>query len=227
MNKSNEQDLFAEITRREHAIAVAEIKTLGWKPALIASQKRQEDMSKLIVSSASPGVACQAGCWYCCYYKVDASAEEVLHIADYVRVKFSPERLQKLKADVAGNAQTMRALSDTEQLRANLKCVFLDDGKCSVYEVRPARCKIFHARDLAGCRKSYEEPSNLSIPNSFIPELFRAGEAHLKGFRQAISDSDYDTSVYELNSALDKALADYTPERRFEKRKKAFAGVTG
>lgn len=226
LNKSNEQDLFAEITRREHAIAVAEIKTLGWKPALVASQKRQEAMAGLIASSASPGVACQAGCWYCCYYKVDVRAEEVLLIADYVRVKFSPDRLKQLKDDVAANAQTMRGLSDTEQLQANLKCVFLTDGKCSVYDVRPSHCKIFHARDLAGCKKSYEEPTNLNIPNSFIPELFHAGEAHLKGFRQAVSDSDYDCSVYELNSALEKALADSTPGRRYAKRKKAFVGIT-
>jgi Fe-S-cluster containining protein len=225
LNKSNDQDLFTEITRCEHTIAVAEIKKLGWKPALAASQKRQDDMARLIVSTASPGIACQAGCWYCCYYKVDAHAEEVLLIAEYVRAKFSPERIKQLKQDVAHNAQSLRTLSGSEQLQANLKCALLDDGKCSVYDVRPSRCKTFHARDVAGCKQSYEQPTNLSISNSFIPELFYAGEAHLKGFRQAIKESDYDTSVYELNAALEMALADSTPKRRFEKRKKAFAAL--
>lgn len=225
MKKSKEHDLFAEITHREQSLAAADIKTAGWKPALVASHKRHEDLSRLIASSASPGIACQAGCWYCCYYKVDAHAEEILQIADYVRAKFSSERVTQLQEDIAKNAKSLRALSETEQLKANLKCAFLDNGKCSIYEVRPSRCRTFHARDLAGCKQSYEEPNNLNIPNSFIPELFHAGEAHLKGFRQAVSDADYDPNVYELNAALDMALADSTARRRFEKRKKAFAGI--
>jgi Fe-S-cluster containining protein len=222
---ANNQNPFTEITRREYAITLADIKTHGWKPALIASQKRQDDISQLIVSTASPGVACQAGCWYCCYFKVDVHAEEVFRIVDFVQAKFSTARVTQLQAEVAANANTLRTLSKEEQLTANLKCAFLDKGQCSVYEVRPARCKTFHARDVEGCRKSYEDPGNLDIPSSFIPELFYAGEAHLKGFRQALADSGYDDSVYELNSALEMALADSTPKRRFEKRKRAFVGL--
>jgi Fe-S-cluster containining protein len=156
---------------------------------------------------------------------VDAHAEEVFRIIDYVRAKFNPERTKRLKEDVANNAKTLRQLSPEDKLKANLKCPFLDDGKCSVYEVRPARCKTFHAKDVEGCKKSYEDPSDLTIASSFVPELYYAGEAHLKGFRQALADSGYDTSVYELNSALELALADSTPKRRFERHKKAFVGL--
>jgi hypothetical protein len=91
--------------------------------------------------------------------------------------------------------------------------------------VRPSRCKTFHAKDVEGCKKSYEDPNDLSIPSSFIPELLHAGEAHLKGFRQALADADYDTNAYELNAAMAMALADSTPKRRFEKHKKAFVGL--
>ncbi|MDO8909756.1 MAG: YkgJ family cysteine cluster protein [Pseudohongiella sp.] len=224
-SSTNMKNPFTEITQREHAIALADTRMHGWQQALAASQKRQDDISRLIVSTASSGLACQAGCWYCCYFKVDAHAEEVFRIVDYVKAKFNPSRAARLQEDVAANAKTLRSLSPEQQLSANLKCPFLDDGKCSIYDVRPARCKTFHATDVDGCKQAYENPTNLNIPGSLVPELFYAGEAHLKGFRQALDDSGYDVSVYELNSALEMALADATPKRRFEKRKRAFVGL--
>ena len=225
MSKQGVQNPFTEITRREHAITLADIKSHGWKPALAASQTRQDTIASLIVSSLSDGIACQAGCWYCCYFKVDVHAEEVFRLIDYVQNKFSPERKKQLLEDVTDNAKTLRALPPDGQLKANLKCAFLHDGKCSVYEVRPARCKTFHAKDVAGCKKSYEDPNDLSIASSFEPALYHAGEAHVKGFRQALADAGYDTSVYELNAAMAMALTDSTPKRRFEKHKKAFVGL--
>ncbi|MDO9475345.1 MAG: YkgJ family cysteine cluster protein [Pseudohongiella sp.] len=226
MSNSSVQNPFTEITRREHAITLADIKSHGWKPALTASQQRQDAIANLIVSSVSGGIACQAGCWYCCYFKVDVHAEEVFQIVDYVRAKFSPARVARLQQELAANTTTLQALSTHGRLTANLKCAFLDNGQCSIYEVRPARCKTFHAKDVEGCKKSYEDPNDLSIPSSFIPELSHAGEAHLKGFRQALADAGYDTNAYELNAAMALALADSTPKRRFEKHKKAFVGLT-
>lgn len=219
-----DEKVFAEIALREYELAMSDLQKRGWQRALSASQKRHEDVTRQALSGASLRVACRAGCWYCCYYKVDAHAEEVFQIVDYVRAKFSPERAKRFRDEVAANAKTMGKLSHQDKLAVNLKCPFLDGGKCSIYEVRPARCRTFHATDVAGCKKSYEEPTNLSIPNSYVPELFTAGEAHVDGFRRALSDSGYDTGAYELNSALARALTDTTPKRRFDRRKQAFPG---
>lgn len=222
--KQADQALFSEITLRERSLVATELKTASWPPVIATSQRRQDAMAKLIASSASPGIACQSGCWYCCYYKVEARAEEVLQIADYVSKKFNAQRLQRLKDDVASNAATLRGRSDQDQLKANLKCPLLEEGRCSVYQVRPARCRTFNATDVSGCKQSWQEPDNLTISNTLIPALYLAGEAHLKGFRQAMADTGYDTTVYELNSALHTALADSTARRRFDKRKRAFVG---
>jgi Fe-S-cluster containining protein len=224
LTTSNDQALFTEITRSENAIAVTEIRTQGWRPALSASQRRQDAMAGLIVKSVSSGIACKAGCWYCCYYKVEAHAEEVLQIADHINKTFSSEQLDGLRKQIAENVDTLGGLSEKEQLQANLKCPLLQDGNCSVYEVRPARCRTFHATDVSGCRQSWEEPHNLAIAHTLIPELFHFGDAHLSGFRKAMADSGYDTAVYELNAALDMALSDTTPRRRFDKQKKTFVG---
>lgn len=219
---TNPQPLFTQITQREHALSRAELKSLGWKPALAASQKRQDAMAGLIASTLTPPLACKAGCFYCCHYKVGARAEEVFQIVDYVRTKFSAPRLQRLQEDVARNAATMRSKTNEEQLAANLPCPLLDNGQCSVYAVRPASCRKFHATDVAGCKQSFDEPGNLSISHSMVPGLLHTGDAHVKGLRQAFADAGYDGNTYELNAALAAALSDGTAKRRFEKRKKAF-----
>ncbi|MDO9318458.1 MAG: YkgJ family cysteine cluster protein [Gammaproteobacteria bacterium] len=203
------QKLFEEITRREHALTSADIKTLGWQQALSASQQRQDHMARLITSTASAAIACQAGCWYCCYFKVEVRSEEALQIVKFVRENFSPERAKRLQDDVAENAGALRGLPREEQLTANRKCAFLDDGKCSIYAVRPARCRTFHAKDVSGCKQAWDEPTNLKIPSTLVPELLYTGEAHLKGYRQAFTDAGYDNGVYEMNAALEKALHTY------------------
>ncbi len=227
MSSTNNQNPLAEIIEREHALARADIKALGWKPALAASQKRQGAMATLIASTLSPGIACKAECWYCCYFKVEVRAEEVFQMVDHVRAHFSPERVKRVQHDVAENVNALRGLSHEQQLAAHRKCAFLDEGKCSIYEVRPARCRTCHATDVAGCKQSWEEPTNLNIPNTLVPALLYTGEAHLKGARQAFADAGYDNDVYEMNAALEMALADSTPKRRFEKGKRAFAGLLG
>jgi hypothetical protein len=107
---TNPQHLFTQITQREHALSRAELKSQGWKPALAASQKRQDAMAGLIASTITPPLACKAGCSYCCHFKVGARAEEVFQIVDYVRTKFSAPRLQRLQEDVARNAATTRPI---------------------------------------------------------------------------------------------------------------------
>lgn len=221
------QSPFAELTRREHALATADLNKRGWQPALAASQSRQDAMAGLIASTASSSVACKSGCWYCCHYKVDVRAEEVFQIVEHVRARFTPARQQRLQNDVAENAKTLEGLSREQQLTANLQCPLLEDGQCSVYAVRPARCRTFHATDVTGCRKSWEEPDNLRIPNTLVPELLYTGEAHLKGVRQAFADAGYDGRVYELNAALVMALESFTAKRRYEKHKRAFVEGPG
>lgn len=201
------QQLFEEITRREHALTSADLNSLGWKQALSASQQRQDHMARLITSTATGGIACQAGCWYCCYFKVEIRSEEALQIVDFVRENFSPARVKRLHDDVADNADALRNMTREQQLTANRKCPFLDDGKCSIYAVRPARCRTFHAKDVSGCKQAWDEPANLKIPSTLVPELLYAGEAHLQGYRQAFTDAGYDNGVSEMNAALEKALA--------------------
>jgi Fe-S-cluster containining protein len=216
-----DRELLSELTRTEHAETTADLNTRGWKPAVANSQNRLSQLSGLIASTSST-LACKSGCWYCCHFLVEARAEEVLQIADYVNSRFTKEQVQQLRERLANNAAILRQMSREQQLSANLACAFLQDGKCSVYNLRPMRCRSFHATDVTGCKQAYEQPGNLDIKSSLLPQLLYTAEAHIKGSRQAFEQAGYDNTTYELNAAMELALTDSTPKRQFEKREPAF-----
>ncbi|MGB8692887.1 MAG: YkgJ family cysteine cluster protein [Steroidobacteraceae bacterium] len=213
---------FSAARNREHTVAVDEIRQRGWRHATQASHARLDLSLGAAAAAADEQPACRAGCWYCCYFKVEVRADEAFAIVEYVREHFTPERSKELREAVNSNARLMRQATPTEQLAANLKCPFLAGGTCSIYEVRPARCRSFHAVDVQGCQETFEQPQNLNIVNSFVPEIFKAGEAYLDAYQTAMRKNGLDTTIYEMNTALADCLTDSGPIRRFEKGKPAF-----
>lgn len=217
------ENSFQAAQRKEYTIAIEEIRSRGWRRAARGSLDRLDRSLAAAAATAGEKPACRVGCWYCCYLKVGVRPEEAFAIVDFIRETFTPERSRELREAVAANAKVMRRSTDAEQLAATLKCPFLVDGACSIYEVRPARCRTYHAVNVKGCQDTFEQPLNMDILTSFVPEIFTAGEAHREAYGAAIRESGLDTTVYELNTALDECLTDSRPTRRFEKGKPAFA----
>ena len=216
------ESAFEAARSREYTIAVDEIRRRGWRQATQSSHDRLDERLSAAAAAASEKPACRVGCWYCCYLKVGVRPEEAFTIVDFIREHFTAERSKELREAVAANAKIMRQLPPAERLLAALKCPFLLDGACSIYEVRPARCRSFHAIDVRGCQESFEQPRNLNILTSFVPEVYATGEAHHDACSTAMRTLGLDASVYELNTALDECLTDTRPLRRFERGKPAF-----
>lgn len=90
--------------------------------------------------------ACSAGCSYCCHVNVDVTRAEVLAIAERVRDR----------ADLIQTLAQRTPMTDDERWRAKVPCALLDDtGHCSVYDLRPLRCRAFHSYSLAACRDAF------------------------------------------------------------------------
>lgn len=207
----------------EYVIAVEQVRTRGWRSALRASHERLDAGQSREAARSSEKPACQRGCWYCCYLKVGVRPEEAFAIVEFIRNHFAAPLAREVRATVAANARIMRQASRADQLTATLKCAFLRDGACSIYEVRPARCRAFHAVDLRGCQESYEHPQDDSVLTSFVPAMFTASEAQRAGYDAALRTGGFDGTTYEMNTALDECLTDPRPLQRFERGKPAFA----
>ncbi|OAN45582.1 hypothetical protein A6A04_06700 [Paramagnetospirillum marisnigri] len=87
----------------------------------------------------TPKAACGKGCGWCCHQRVGAAAVEVLHIAE--RLRSHPTRdemLARLEAWPQGRA-----------------CAFLVDGACSIYDMRPLKCRGLYQLDARWCMTTY------------------------------------------------------------------------
>ena len=215
---------FDAAKRQEYTIAVDDIRRHGWRRAWQAAHGRLDESLAAAVADSKAQTACRAGCSYCCHFKVEIRAEEAFAIVDYVREHFSPERSREIRAAADANARVMRQASPAAQAEANLPCVFLGaDGCCSIYEVRPLRCRAFHATDVERCKQSFEQPHNLDILDSQVTEVYAAGQAQQHGYNAAMGEAGYDTAMYEMSTALAACFTDTGPKRRFEKGKPAFS----
>lgn len=217
--------LIRNILEQESQRACDEIRALGVLRALESSQQRHD--ARIAAAPDVGTLACRAGCTWCCYFTVDVRAAEVFRILDVVEQLFTPAEKAQVYAEVRANSAALRKLREGERVTRNLKCPFLSEGRCTIYAARPQSCRNYHATNVAGCQRSYEEPDNLDIDPDFAPGVYQAGGAHVEAFNNGMRDAGYDVNVYELNCALDAALSDPGARERFESRLKPFTGLSG
>jgi Fe-S-cluster containining protein len=217
--------LIRDILMQECALVGEEIRDLGVLRALESSQQRHD--ARIAKAPDVGTLACRAGCTWCCYFTVDVRAAEVFRILDFVEQSFTPEEKARVYAEVRANSVALRNLGEGERVTRNVKCPFLNEGRCTVYSTRPQSCRNYHATNVAGCRQSYEDPENLDIDPDFAPGVYQVGGAHVEAVGTAMRNAGYDVNAYELNCALDAALSEPGARGRFESGLKPFTGLSG
>lgn len=206
----------------EHALAAADIARVGPLAALPAAFIRHGISVCTAQDEALSTMACKKGCSYCCHNKVSVRAHEVLLAAEYVTRNFPTEQQAELTRVLAENSVRIRALTPAQHMQTNIRCAFLLNGACSIYEVRPMKCRDYHATDVSRCIRAYEDPADLGIPDSYVPEVFAAANACSRGFQRAVVEAGYDPRKYELNTAFEEALADTGCAERYHSKQLAF-----
>ena len=151
--------LVRNILNEERAQVRDEIRDSGVRRALEGSQQRHD--SRVAAAPDVGTLACRSGCTWCCYFTVDVRAAEVFGILDVVAQSFTPEQKARVYAQVRANSMLLGRLGEGERITRNLKCPFLNEGRCSIYGARPQSCRNYHATNVAGCQQSYDEPYNL------------------------------------------------------------------
>jgi Fe-S-cluster containining protein len=206
----------------EMAAAKADLGKVGPSEALVRFFRRHDEAVVKARATSAVKPACAAGCSYCCYYKVEARAVEVLAIHQYVISRFTPDQIRAAVDQASMNVSQAKSLSHTEHLTTNQRCPFLVQERCSIYPVRPSKCRDFHAADVQGCKDSFDRPEDLSIPNSYIDGIFESGSGTTFGFEAAVETAGLDSRVYDLNSAFLEAMQNAKSAKRFRAGKKAF-----
>ena len=151
----------------------------------------------------------------------------MFRILEFVEQSFETEHKARVYSQIRANSAIFRMLDEDERVTRNVKCPFLDESRCGIYAVRPQSCRNYHATNAAGCQQSFEHPEDLEIDPDFAPGVYQAGSAHVEAFSAAMFGAGYDVKAYELNSALDAALAEPAARERFESGLAPFVCLNG
>lgn len=190
--------------------------------ALKKSYERYDNLIARAINDSSTKPACKAGCAFCCHYKVEVRAHEMLLIRDYMDKTFTTEKIQTVLAEAAANAAIIRSITPEQHLTTNLKCALLQDNQCSIYPVRPFRCRNFHSTDANACEQSHNDPHNMEIATGMIEDVAMYADAHTQGFEAATEQTGRDARIYDFNTALIEVFTEANALKRYKTGKKTF-----
>lgn len=100
---------------------------------------------------------CRAGCSFCCFLTVETSAPEVFLIAERLRATRTAAQLALLRERLRRTSAAVRGLTPTGRVRAAIPCGLLENGLCSVHDVRPLACRSWNSRDVSACERIMRE----------------------------------------------------------------------
>lgn len=104
-------------------------------------------------------VACTEGCDHCCYQVVGVTAAEALTIFEHLRQTRSDAEIERLASRAAELHERTRGLSSVERFSPEHPCLFLEAGRCSIYEVRPLSCRGMNSLDAGECEARLRDPT--------------------------------------------------------------------
>ena len=178
-----------------------------------------------VLASAGGTVVCQAGCSYCCNYRVMVTAFEALSIASYVS-KLPKETADEIQQALQCYVAQTSGMTPQQHMQTNIQCVFLKNDLCSIYEQRPFACRRHHeARDRGTCQRTYEDPLSTEHGGKYQDKEMAAQviDSMVLGL---LNHYKRDGSKYEMHAAVLSALCEPDAHRRFMTGQVAFPEVS-
>lgn len=108
-------------------------------------------------SNQSPAVACGPGCSYCCHSQIHVLPIEALLILSFLSECFTRKQILRLMDRIEQRLQRTRekSLGSLFLIKKELPCIFLENGICSIYHVRPFICRAWNSMDSSLCEKIF------------------------------------------------------------------------
>jgi uncharacterized protein len=180
----------------------------------LAEQVHQEMSAALDALPSKSRHACAPGCFFCCYLPVDVLAPEAFRIAMHLKQTRSPGELAALVYRLGAHGQTDFGVRP---------CVFLADGRCSIYEVRPMVCRGYNSLSKERCEAYYHDAS-VDLKGTKDRVAGRLAEAMEDGIIAGLNALGLDAQWYELASAVLRALETTDGPERWARGEAVFEG---
>jgi Fe-S-cluster containining protein len=103
--------------------------------------------------------ACESGCDFCCHMPVSLSMPEALRIHAHVAQTWSEADRAQL---IGALAEASKAARDDEDalFLSRRPCVFLHEGRCTIYAVRPLACRGHASFSRSACAEAHAAPED-------------------------------------------------------------------
>jgi Fe-S-cluster containining protein len=148
------------------------------------------------------GIACRAGCNFCCHLRVMIFPHEAIALFRYLGSRMPEDQAALVRKRVLENAAHIKQLAREGRAATNLPCAFLVDGKCSAYEARPAACSGYHSLSREKCEESFNSGGNLPAGIPLLSGLRYVAGALDDGVEQGLGAAGLDATRVELNTAV-------------------------
>jgi Fe-S-cluster containining protein len=155
--------------------------------------------------AAAARAECRPGCVSCCYLMVGGTPLEILAIARHLLETKTPAEIEGLKDRLRVVAEV--PLDPVLRVKAKIPCAFLENDRCTTYELRPSACRMALSQSRAACDACLQG-AGTSIP--YIEQPSKIAAVMQMGIDYAlISRRNLSTETAELSRALLIALDDY------------------
>jgi len=113
----------------------------------LASEMSEQFLSKLPAGT----IACRSGCAHCCHQPVGITAIEAITIVERLRQTLSDGEIERVRERLARAHEKARGVTTADRFSTEHACPFLEESRCSIYEVRPLVCRGMNSRDAESC----------------------------------------------------------------------------
>jgi hypothetical protein len=124
---------------------------------------------------------CKEQCVHCCYAPLEVSWVEAVTLAEHLLECVEPEGQTVLMEALEQHAGAARGLGNAARHAHGLPCPLLVEtsGRCSVYPLRPLRCRGAHSLDLVQCERSLTDPDAEIEVNAYLYTTYVAASREL------------------------------------------------
>jgi hypothetical protein len=148
------------------------------------------------------GIACRAGCNFCCHLRVMVYPHEAIALFRYLGSRMPPEQATAVRKRVLENADNLRKASREARAAPRTACAFLIDGRCGAYEVRPGACAGYHSLSRDHCEKTHNDPVASPEGMPVLKALRYITEEMAEGLDEALTAASLSGTRVELQTAV-------------------------
>jgi len=146
--------------------------------ALKALKRTDGAIQKFVSRPSLPEpLDCKPGCHYCCYNLPVVTPPEALLVGHHIVQTFPSHKKTEIADRINTLLERIDGISpyDVAMMRHELPCIFLEDGMCIVYEVRPVVCRTCTSTSAEHCKMIFESRNHRARLRCYqhIREIFQ------------------------------------------------------